>query len=98
LNSISWILFAQRLSIGKFLEQALSVGRIAVILLAVLIFFSDIIALYSPVGVVIWTSLAQCALGFAAWRLLTWWFFCGALLTLELLFFRAVSEALRETR
>lgn len=98
LNSISWILFSNGLRIGQVLEQALSLGRSAVVLIAVFIFFADVIALYSPVGVVLWASVLRLVLGLSAWRFLVWWSVCGVLLMLELSFFRAISEPLPPTR
>jgi hypothetical protein len=96
LNLLSWILFSQRRRVGQIFEQALSLGRIVVLLLAVFIFFADIIGLYSPVGLVLWMSLLRLMQGLAAWRFFAWWSVCAILLALEFSFFRTVSEPLPE--
>ena len=77
-------------------EQALSLGRIGVLLLAVFIFFADIIGLYSPVGLVLWMSLLRLMQGLAAWRFFAWWSVCAIRLALEFSFFRSVSAPLPE--
>jgi hypothetical protein len=91
LNLVSWILFSQRLPIGRLSEQVLSLGRITVLLLAVFVFFADVIALYSPLGLVLWLSLLRIAEALSRGRLLVWWFGCAVLLALELAYFRSVS-------
>jgi len=90
-NLVSWILFSQRLSIGRLAEQILSFGRIAVVLLAAFVFFADVIALYSPLGLVLWTSLLRITELLSKGKLVVWWLGCAALLALELVYFRAVS-------
>jgi len=93
LNLVSWILFSQRLPIGRLSERILSLGRISVVLLAAFIFFADLIALYSPLGLVVWLSLLRLTLTgtLSRVRFMVWWFACAALLALELAYFRGVS-------
>ena len=93
LNLVSWILFSQRLSIGRLSEQLLSLGRIALVLLAAFVFFGDVIALYSPLGIVLWLSLLRAAQALSTQRLVIWWFGCAVLLALELAYFRGISVA-----
>jgi hypothetical protein len=91
LNLVSWILFSQRLLMGRLSEQTLSLGRIIVVLSAAFVFFADVIALYSPVGLVLWLSLLRISEALSKGRLLVWWFGCAVLLALELTYFRGVS-------
>ena len=91
LNLLSWILFSQRLSVGRLSEQLLSLGRIALVLLAAFVFFADVIALYSPVGIVVWLSLVHAAQALSTERFVVWWSGCAVLLALELTYFRGIS-------
>jgi hypothetical protein len=96
LNLVSWMLFSQRLVIGRLSEQILSLGRTIVVLLAALVFFADIIALYSPVGLVLWLSLLRITQVLSKGRFLVWWFGCAVLLAMEISYFRGVSVPFAE--
>jgi hypothetical protein len=96
LNLLSWILFSQRLRVGQISEQMLSLGRIAVLLLAAFIFFADLIGLYSPIGVVLWLNLLRLTSALSASRFLVWWLVCAILLALEFAYFRGVSAPFQE--
>jgi len=92
LNLLSWILFSRRWRVGQILEQALSLARIVILMLAVFIFFADLIALYSPIGLVLWLNLLRLTQALSAWRFLVWWLVCATLLALEFAYLRNVSE------
>jgi hypothetical protein len=91
-NTSSWLLFLRSNEIGIIGESVLSGGRILVILLGGFVFFGGAIAYYSPLGRVVWLSLAEVASRVPTFRLPVWWVGCGVLLIFESTYFRAVSR------
>ncbi len=92
LNLSSWVLYLASYRIGRLGEQVLSCGRMLIILLAVLVFFTDMIAYYSPVGFSLWLPLAEATVRRGTLYLPGWWSVCVVLLALEGAYFRAVSQ------
>jgi len=91
LNTISWIGYHRGRQWAFDLEQTLSIGRMVMILFASTIFLADVVALYSPVGWLLWYKLML--LRVLDDRDHIWyWMGCGTLLLLEGLYFSSLIQ------
>lgn len=93
INSAAWLAYKQRKTWGLELEIILSVGRMLMILLASTIFLAGIVALFSPIGWLLWYKVMFKLIDrrHRAW----YWSVCGTLLLLEALYLYCLEHVSR---
>lgn len=93
-NVLSWLMFLISNHPGRAIgEQVLSLGRIATILCAALVYFIDLIMYLSPVGLVLWVPLMESTNQLGQLRIPALWTICAVLLILESYYLRTISSS-----
>ncbi len=93
INLAAWLGYKRDKPWALELEQILSLGRMLMVGLASTIFLADIVALFSPVGWILWYKVMFRVID--EMHRVWYWGGCAVLLVLESLYFRTLTRASR---
>jgi hypothetical protein len=91
INLYSWWGYRSRISWGLELESLLSCGRMITTIMGATIYLADVVALYSPLGLILWEGILFKVI-VDSHRLWYWWS-CAVLLALEVTYFCCLRSA-----